>query len=370
MTEAESANAQTVNRLRAGVVWVLILAGSCLGLPVTSSASETPPDTATQELRHFLENQFKGVTGLGFKAFRCEYPVTWPTSRELTCYATDEENDRFIYQIASRAGEEDPFVSMMQPVEQLNPSGLSAISRPCEAFLEAFAQANWEGALAALSTELGEQLGIAGLRDILAPLRSELGTVAEPMARYYASPSQGLHQIEYAMDTGAGQAVGRFRLRIDSQNNPQIVSFLVTAEPGSALQAVLLERVGKEVLGQFFDQPINKIVGPLEELRYIGDNAELELTLQDGSSIMARIEQHGSTSDVDSNDYRFQVLDARTIIGLHLASRDQSVKTIDCPSNVAPDGGHVDCAVTFAGGTSTTMRLMRRGGSHRLVEAQ
>jgi hypothetical protein len=85
--------------------------------------------------------------------------------------------------------------------------------------------------------------------------------------------------------------------------------------------------------------------------------------------VKARIEQHGSTWDMDSNDYRFQLLDARTLIGLHLASVGRSATSIDCPGDVAPDGGSLDCVVTDASGSTSTVRLMRRGGDHRLVNA-
>ena len=341
----------------------------CLGLSTASLANNPTPERATQEIRSYLENQFKEVTGLGFKEFRCDFPDSWPNSREFICFATDEESDRFIYRVIFKEGQDDPLVSMSQPASQLNPSGLAAISAPGDAFLLAFAEEDWEGALASVSKELREQLGLEGMRNILAPLKARLGTVSNPKVRFYANPRQGLHQLDYTLDSDQGKVLGRLRMIIDSENKPQILGFLVTAEPGTPLQAKLLEETGKAVLGQFFDQPISRIEGPLDSLQFIGENAELEVILEDGSRVMARVEQHGSTYDTDSNDYRFQVLDARTLIGLTLASGDKKVKAIDCPSDVTPDGGQLDCTVTFADESTTTFRLMRRGGEHRMAEA-
>jgi hypothetical protein len=357
------------NRLTNRTISFLLLAGACLNLSATCLANSPADNVPTQEIRGYLENQFRGITGLGFKEFRCDYPDTWPASREFMCFATDEENDQFIYRIVFQPEQNAPLVSMIQPVSQLNPSGLSVLSQPCEAFLAAFANEDWNNAFASLSRELREQLGIDGLKKILVPLREKLGSVSEPQPRYYANPSQSLHQLEFLLNTEPGNAVGRFRLRIDSNNKPQIISFLITAEPGSPLQSLLLKDIGKTVLTQFFDQPIDKIDGPLESLEFIGDNAELQVVMQDGSSVMARIEQKGSTSDIDSNDYSFHVLDARTLIRLYLSSGEQPVQTIECPTDVAPDGGFIDCVVTFNDGSNTDYRLMRRGGEHRLAEA-
>ncbi len=353
-----------------GPVLLIICTGLYLGLSSASLANNESLEMATREIRGHLENQFKEVTGLGFREFHCDYPDTWPTSREFTCFATDDESDHFIYRIILGEGQEGPLISMMQPASQLNTSGLATISRPVEAFLIAFVAEDWDGALASLSPELRDKLGLEGLRDILAPLRARLGNVSNPEVRFYASPQEGLHQLEYTLDSAQGGVVGRFRLRIDSENNPQVIAFLVTSEPGGPLQAILLEETGKAALGQFFDQPIRRIDGPLDSLRYIGDNVNLDVTLQDGSTVKARIEQHGSSFDVDGNDYRFNVLDARTLIGLYLASSDRPVKVIDCPGSVAPDGGHVDCMVTFTDDSRKEFRLLRRGGEHRLVEAE
>jgi hypothetical protein len=358
------------DRVTGKILACLIFTGVYLHPSNPCLASNPELDGTTQKIRGYLEAQFKETTGLGFKEFHCNYPNNWPTNRELVCEATDDESDRFIYRLIFETGQDDPRASMMQPVTQLNPSGLSVLSRPCEAFLLAFAQEDWDAVLASLSPELRNQLGLDGLREILAPLRSMFGNITESQALYYATPSPGLHQLEFSFVTELGEAVGRFRLRIDGQNNPQIVSFLLTAKPGSSLQSVLLEDIGKKVLARFFDQPIKGIEGPFDSLMYVGDNTEVSVMLQDGSSIATRIEQHGSTSDVDGNDYRFQILDAKTLIGMHLSSTFQSVKTIDCPTNVVPDGGLIDCTVTFSDGSNTILRLMRRGGEHRLVEAE
>ncbi len=330
-------------------------------------ASEAETAGITEGLRGELENQFRATTGLGFTAFDCEYPRGWPESREILCSATDEEDDRFFYRLLREEGQDEPRVTMKQPVDQLNPEGLAVLRRPTDAFLSAFIEGDWAAVMAAVSPAFESQLGQEGLRNILEPIRTRLDSVGNPQARFYATPSEGLHQLDYSLATDPGDAVGRFQLRFDPEGRPQIVSFLVTAEPGTALHGALLESTGKAVLGQFFDQPVQRIEGSLAQLRYIGDHEEVSLVLADDSRRMARVEQHGSTHDMDSNDYRFQVLDARTLIGLHLASIGQSASSIDCPRDVVPDGGILDCVLTDESGGTSTVRLQRRGGDHRLV---
>ena len=347
-----------------------VLLGVLASIVVQSSlASDETLNEATAGIRGELEAQFQAATGLGFQAFDCEFPQGWPTSREILCEAVDEEGDRFFYQLTRVEGQNEPRMSMRQPVDQLNPDGLAVLRRPTDAFLSAFMADDWDAVLASLEQSFEAQLGVDGLRSILAPIKASFGSVSNPRATFYATPSEGLHQLDYALTTSAGVAVGRFRLRFDAGGNPQIVSFFVNAAPGTALHASLLEGMGKSVLDQFFDQPIERIEGPMDRVLHIGESEEVNLVLADGSSVRARMEQTGSTWDMDSNDYRFQVLDARTLIGLHLASSGQRATSIECPNEVAPDGGSLDCEVTVADGSSTTFRLMRRGGEHRLVPA-
>jgi hypothetical protein len=324
----------------------------------------------TEGIRGELETQFRASTGLGFRDFDCTYPQGWPDSREILCSATDDEDDRFFYRLLREEGEDEPRVTMKQPVDQLNPEGLAILRQPTDGFLSAFIKKDWDAVMASVSPSFESQLGLEGIRNILAPIHTQMGSAGNPQATYYATPSEGLHQLDYSLTTEPGEALARFRLRLDSGGNPQIVSFLVTAEPGTALHGELLEHTGKAVLGQFFDLPIQRIDGPLEQMVYLGDQEEISLVLADDSRIRARIEQHGSASDMDSNDYRFQILDARTLIGLHLASVGQSVTSIDCPQEVAPDGGSIDCAVTTEGGSVSAIRLMRRGGDHRLMDLE
>jgi hypothetical protein len=348
----------------------LLLAGLAVLCFESGLARDAETAEVTEGIRSELESQFRSATGLGFKAFDCEYPRGWPASREIPCKATDEEDDRFFYRLLRAEGQNEPRVTMRQPAEQLNPEGLEVLRRPTDAFLLAFMRNDWQAALASLAPSFESQLGLEGVRDILAPVKAEFGTIENSRATYYATPSEGLHQLDYALAVEQGDAIGRFRLRFDAGGNPQIISFLVTAEPGSRLHTRMLESTGKTVLGQFFDQPIGRLEGPLDRLAYIGDHEELLLVLVDGGSVKARVEQHGSTWDMDSNDYRFQVLDARTLIGLHLSSMGRSFASIDCPGDVAPDGGSLDCVVTDPSGSTSTVRLMRRGGEHRLVNAE
>lgn len=346
--------------------WLWVVLAFFLSVSGLAHGADTAEVTAS--IRAHTESQFKATTGLGFVSFDCAYPNGWPGSREILCDATDEEGDQFIYRLYFEADQREPRSSMMQPVEQLNPEGLAVLSQPSNAFMQAFARSNWNAAFDVLSPPLQQQLGRQGLRDILEPMKSQFGVVKNPVAVFYASPSEGLHQLNYSFDSDQGKAVGRFRLTIDANNSAQIVGFLVTAEPGSPLHAHLLEQSGKDILARYFDQPIVDVDGSFDQLNYIGDNVQINVVLEDGTSVAARIEQFGTSYDLDTNDFRFQVLDAVTVIGLHLASSEQAASSIDCPASVTPDGGYLDCQVTTADGTTRTLRLMRRGGQHRLAE--
>jgi len=331
-----------------------------------SPASAADTSDATQGFRGELESQFRAATGLGFSAFDCAFPQGWPNSREILCDATDEEGDTFLYRLLRVEGQGAPRIIMKQPVGQLNPEGLATLRKPTDAFLAAFIDRDWPAVLASVSPSFESQLGLEDLQALLAPMRDRLDSVGKPQASHYASPSEGLHQLEYSLESSPGEAVGRFRLRFDAQGDPQIVSFLITAKPGSPLYIDLLQDTGKAVLNQFFDQPILRIDGPLHQLLYLGDHVEITLVLADDSRAKARIEQHASAYDLDTDDFRFQVLDASTLIRLHLASQGQTASSIDCPQTVVPDGGTLDCRVTVEDGLTSTARLMRQGGDHRL----
>lgn len=327
-------------------------------------------DEVTASIQSHLEGQFRAVTGLGFTAFQCTYPRGWPGSREILCDATDEENDELHYRLLFLEGEAEPRSAMKQPVDQLNPEGLATLSVPSDAFLQAFAVEDWNVVLSTLSPPFQQQVDTTRLAAVLAPLKAAFGNVTGSEMTFYATPSEGLHQLDYSLATDRGEAAARFRLSIDESGQSHIVAFLVTADPGSLLHAQLLEETTKTALAQFFDEPIREVRGPLDELIYIGDMTEVDLVLDSGRQVRARLEQHGSTYDTDNNDYRFQVLDVQTLIGLHLASTDRTAESIDCPAAVVPDGGSLDCVVKEAGGTTTRLRLLRRGGEHRLVDAE
>lgn len=343
-----------------------------LGLAGTTAMAGTDSDPAAnvQEIRAPLEQQFRDTTGLGFDRFDCD-PLPPPAERwELTCEAVDEEADRFTYHIVSDGSGEAPNVSMSQPVTQLDAAGLERIAKPCEAFIGAFDERDWQVAHAQLEADFQASFPLERIEAILLPLRNEFGRMGSTRAVLYSSPQPGVHQLEFSTDTDHGEAVGRFRLAFIDDENVRIIGFLLTAQPGSALQARLLAQQGAAAIRPFLDQPVGSLAGPFADLRRIGDAAELTATLESGATIAVRVEQTGSAHDLDANDYVFQILDAPTLVRHHLTSSGHSPQEVDCPVRAVPDGGEVGCTATLSDSSTRGFILARRGGEHRLREIE
>jgi hypothetical protein len=343
-----------------------------LGLAGTAALAGTDsgPGSKVQEIREPLEQQFRDATGLGFDQFECD-PLPTPAERwELTCEAVDEEGDRFTYRIVSDGSGEAPSVSMSQPVTQLDAAGLERIAKPCEAFIDAFDERDWQRVHAQLEADFQASFPVERIEAILSPLRNEFGHIGSTRAVLYSSPQPGVHQLEFSSVTDHGVAVGRFRLAFIDDENARIVGFLLTAQPGSALQARLLAQQGAAAIRPFLDQPVDSLQGPFADLRRIGDAAELTAALKSGATIAVRVEQTGTAHDLDANDYVFQVLDAPTLIRHHLTSSGFSPQEVDCPVPAVPDGGEVGCTATLSDGSTRRFTLARRGGEHRLREIE
>lgn len=336
--------------------------------PVT--ASEVNLDERVASLRTSVEAEFMQRTGLGFDQFNCDFPSNWPTSQEFSCIAIDTEGDQFTYQMRVELGSEDLAYLTSQSVQQLNPSGLATLSQPSDLFLQAFTNEDWKAVHHSLSPELMKQLTIDDVKKLIQPTRSELGSIGATKTKSYTTPSPGVHQLEYSMETSKGLAVARFRYRIDSDNKAQIMAFLVTSIPGSPLHVKLLSDTGKSVLAQFFDKPIVRLEGPLQDLKYIGDNVEIRAVLSDNTSAAVYALQKGTALDLNPNDYYFQILDATILLKLHLNSKQITSSHIDCPYEVTPDNQEMECAVTLTDGSDARYTLIRRGGKHRLIEPE
>jgi hypothetical protein len=343
-----------------------------LGLAGTTAMAGTVsgPASKVQEIREPLEQQFRDVTGLGFDRFDCD-PLPTPTERwELTCEAVDEEGDRFIYRIVSDGSGEAPSVSMSQPVTQLNPAGLERIAKPCEAFIDAFDERDWQVIHAQLEADFQASFPVERVEAILLPLRNEFGHIGSKRAVRYGSPQRGVHQLEFSIVTDHGEAAGRFRLAFVDDENVRIIGFLLTAQPGSELQAHLLAQQGAAAIRPFLDQSVVSLEGPFSDLRRIGDAAELSASLESGATIAVRVEQTGTTHDLDANDYVFQILDAPTLVRHQLTSSGFSPQEVDCPVRVVPDGGETGCTATLSDSSTRRFTLARRGGEHWLREIE
>ena len=337
-------------------------------MPATVTATEFNLDQQIASLRDSIESGFKQTTGLGFAKFDCDFPSNWPTSQEFFCEATDTEGDQFTYHMWAELDSEDLSYSMSQSVQQLNPSGLAALSQPSDLFLEAFISEDWDTVHSSLSPKLMEQLALEDLKKLLQPTRSELGSIGAAKAKRYSTPGSGIHQLEYYLETSQGKAVARFRFRIGGDSNARIMAFLVTSIPASPLHVKLLSEIGKTVLGRFFDKPIVRLEGSLQGLKYIGDNIDIRAVLSDNTSVAIHVLQNGTALDLDPSDYFFQILDARTLLRLHLNSKSVVASNINCPYEVTPDNQEMECTVTLSEGPDTRFKLLRRGGKHRLIE--
>lgn len=331
------------------------------------AAEPANDEDLTRQLRTVLEEQFRASAGLGFTSFDCELKHDSPPGREFTCRATDEEGDRFFYRITADPEGGAPSVSMSQPVGQLNAEGREKLERPGLAFIDAFERAAWRAAHQQLSAGLGADLSLENMAAMLGPLRDTLGGLETVTAETYASPSPGFHEIEYSLAAKGGDAVARFRLQFIDDEHARITAFLVTARPGSALQARLLSTMGREALAPLLGQPVDRIEGPLSDLERIGDVIEAQAVLEGGVMIPVRVAQHGTAHDLDGNDYRFQVLDVPWLIRRYLVSTGAAPNRVDCPDRTAPDGGRVDCVATLEDGSRREIGVVRQGGDHRLV---
>jgi len=342
----------------------------CLMLIAKASVAAEPMGAAemSDRLRQELEVQFIDSTGLGFASFECDLPGDGSRPREFTCQAVDVEGDRFFYRIVFHDNGEAPLITTSQPVSQLNAAGLAALERPCLAFLNAFQREEWNEAYLELSKQFQADVSLSELEFVLAPLHQAIGKVEAINAELYTTPSPGLHGLEYALKTAGGEAVARFQLRFDDDENARIVAFLVTAEPGTALQAALLSASGIQTLSGLLGQAVVRIDAPLANLERLGDSVEGKVWLIDGSELAIRVAQFGSAHDLDGNDYRFQVLDVPWLINRYLVSTGATPSQINCPSRVAPDGGRIECMVTFEDGSERSIALARREGEYRLVE--
>ncbi len=347
--------------IRVGLLWTTTLFAA-------AAVAQPTAEELTATLRESLEGQFRDATGLGFTSFECDIEIADSPPQELTCQAVDEEGDQFFYRLVSQAGDQPVKVTTSQPVSQLNPAALEVLVAPCVEFLDAFGRSDWPTAHASLSPELQEVFALDQLRASLGPIREVLGEVNEVRPTLYSTPSAGVHLLEYDLASQGGDAVARFRLQFGEDEKSRILAFLVTARPGSALQATMLTDSGRQTLTPLLGQSVRAIDAPLSGLQLTGDAVEGTASLDDGSVVAIRVEQNDTAHDLDGSDYSFEVIDASWLIHRYLVSAGETLRSIDCPTPTTPDGGQLECAVTMSDGSQRSVTLSRRGGEHRLVQ--
>lgn len=347
----------SVHRIRPAVLVV------AAGLQAVASGSESG---AVSALRSELEAEFLEATGLRFVAFDCGGdPVS--SALELSCEAVDEEGDRFLYRIQSANSDRPASVAAWQPVEQLDVDGLTWLRAPSDAFIDAFARGDWPEIVGTLDAALTQRLSVTGVERMLAPLREHAGKVVRFEPLLYNSPAADAHALEYRIEAEHGSLIGRFRMRADESGKSRISAFLILPQPGSPLAVQLLSDTVREGLRPLVGQPVLRVLAPLADLRQAGDAVEGDLVLADESRIAVRAEQVSTTSDFSDDDYRFRILEASWLVRAHLEAAERPVDDVRCPTRVVPDGSELRCTVVRADGSTYPVRVLRRGGEHRLL---
>lgn len=321
------------------------------------------------ELRSELEDQFRTSTGLGFQSFTCDIPELLEAPLEFPCRAVDEEGDRFRY-IVTLTPEEGATTRTFQPFTQLPRSSRELLAEPCRFFLEQARAGAWDALHGGLSSALGRAIDAGELESRVGRMLADAGTIRSIEPQSYSSPSPGFHQVEFHLDGEKGKLVARFRMKLEDDSRAIIVGFLLTPVVGTALHRRYIAGTIRSALGRMVDQEIDELRVPLGKIRRMGDRAEGEMILKDGTRMALHVMQYGSSHDLDDNDYQINVLDAAFLIRQHLEASGRHITDVACPQAVTPDGGTMICEAELADEEARAFTLKRRGHQHRLVPAE
>ena len=334
------------------------------------SAAQDDVSAAIAELRQVLESQFRASVGIGFLSFDCDLGPEVARRGYFFCHAVDEEGDRFRYQILMD-NENPPEVALvLQPAAQLPADTRDALEPPCREFLKEYNDEAWGPLHAALHRNLQEIITLDGARERLEPVRQALGAATTVELDSYGYRTSGRHELEYRIGGRGGGGLFRCGLAFDDQGTARVIAFLVTAQPGSALQASMLRPVARQRVAELTQTSVVSIEAPLEELAEPGDVIEGTASLASGEVLAIRGEYRGDPYDFEPVDFAFQVLDIPFLVRRHFGSQNRTVVSIECPTPVAADGTSITCETVLDGDERLLVTVARRGGNHRMLAVE
>jgi len=333
-------------------------------------AAQDEKSAAIAELREVLESQFEASVGIGFVSFDCDLDPEVARRGYFFCQAVDEEGDRFRYQIRMDSETPPEVALVLQPAAQLPVDTTDTLEPPCRDFLKDYDDEAWGPLHAALHPNLQETISVDGARERLEPVRQTLGAATTVELDSYGYRTSGRHELEYRIGGRGGSGLFRCGLASDDQGNARVIAFLVTAQPGSALQASMLRPVARQRIAELTRESVESIEAPLEQLAEPGDAIEGTASLASGEVLAIRGEYRGDPYDFEPIDFAFQVLDVPFLVKRYFGSQNRTVQSIECPTPVAPDGASITCEIVLDGDERLSVTVARRGGDHRMLAAE
>jgi hypothetical protein len=340
---------------------------------VPGVGADTPPDATaqlTEAIRGMIEPNLKTTAGVGFRTFECDAPLPLRPDSRIDCEALDDEGDVLNYVIAVDDEGMAEVVLASQPASQLDPSLRGMLDAPSRAFLADSEAKRWTELYAGLHPVLQDQITADDLRTQLEPAWNLLGSSRKADLTTHAVHSSGRHELVYALDCANGPGSARFGVAEDDTGVTRVTAFTLSAEPGTPLQATMLEAAGRDMLSGLVGVPITRLDVPLEQLARTGDAVEGLAFLADGGDLPVRAVQSGRKDDFDPIDYRFQVLDSKWLLERMYAQKAETAASVACPERVVPDGGEQTCTVELMSGERLAVTVARRGGDHRVTSIQ
>jgi hypothetical protein len=336
---------------------------------IAGSAVAVDTEGLAAAMREALEVELRTAAGYGYRSFACDIDQDVALGNRFECSAVTESGEQIEYSIGTTEEGGATVVLTSQPASQLTAEDRAILEAPCRAFLEDYGRRAWDPMYASFHPALREVVSAEGARAMLEPVRSDLGSVRGAELVTHAIHESGRHELVYALDCehGAGQA--RFGIMVEEEGT-RLVAFVVTAAPGTPMQAAMLQEAAREMLGDLIGEPVVRVHAPLERLEKVGDAVEGSARLGDGRDVPIRAEQHGRKDDVQPIDCRFQVLDVPWLLRRMLAAQPAGVESVDCPQRVAVDGATMTCTATTGDGDRLALTIRRIGGDHRLVKSE
>lgn len=346
---------------RFSFISVLLLGLAATGFTVDTAAIEAA-------VRGALEGELQKATGSGYSSFECEIGEDIAAGGLFECHAVTEDDGseiEFLIAIDEKGGAKVILTS--EPAGQLSAEDRKILEPPCLSFLEDYSSGSWESLYAPFHEALKEAVSFEDARQMLEPVRSDLGPVRKATLTTHAIHESGRHELAYDLECERGHGAARFGVVV-GDDDASLVAFIITPAAGSAAQAAMLERTGREMLSGLIGSPVARLEAPLEQLREVGDAVEGTAWTEDGRDFPIRAEQKGRRDDFDSMDYRFQVLDVPWLLRRMLEGRSQEVESIDCPERAPEDGKVMSCLATTGSG-KLVLTVQRTGGNYRLMES-